>query len=307
MTDREDQESSAETDALVRSLTASARVDSPPGDLGSRVLHTIAERQRVQRLVTSPRRLGRAPLIAGGLAAACLAIGVALWLSRRASEPLLTAEPAASASGVASARIPAPPPKVDPCALRRRATGGHGTIDDFEDGDDVTIPLEGRSGTWHWIRDNDGSAPGPRLLPVARPDARPGNRLAMHVRGERLRAWGASIELVFEPGCYDASAYDGLSLVARGPGRVYVTARQVDVVPADFGGTCERDCFNAHTHKLDLGSRWKEYRLRFSEFEQTGYGGRPLDSSRLHDVSVHVHADDTPYDFWVDDIKFLER
>ncbi len=300
----EQRESAAEVETLALRLTSRARAEQPPEQLGERVLEAIAERQRVQRLANPPRRLGRASLAVAAAIAVCAAIGLSLW-PRGSSGPTLTAEPAARAS-TAPPTTPAPT-RVDPCAQRTRATGRHPSIDDFEDGDEAPIPLEGRRGIWRWVRDNDGNAAGPRLLPTPRPEAQSGNRLALHVSGGRLRAWGASIELPFEPMCYDASAYDGVSISARGPGRVYLTARLIDVLPVTMGGTCERDCFNAHIRKIELGKRWKEYRVRFSEFEQVGYEGRPLDPSRLQELSVLVRAEDTPYDFWIDDIKFLER
>ncbi len=78
-------------------------------------------------------------------------------------------------------------------------------IDDFEDGDDAVSALEQRVGFWRWVREIDAPGTAPALMPVARPEALPENRLALHAKGGRLWDWGAVIEATFRPACYDAS------------------------------------------------------------------------------------------------------
>jgi predicted aconitase len=127
------------------------------------------------------------------------------------------------------------------------------------------------------------------------------------VKGEQLKDWGASVELTFQPRCYDASTYEGIAFSARGPGRIYVALRQVDVIPPEFQGTCERDCYNAHVRKIDLSERFQEYEVRWNEVAQRGYGKPHLDATRLHDIAFQIRSEDTPYDVWIDTVRFIQR
>jgi hypothetical protein len=133
------------------------------------------------------------------------------------------------------------------------------------------------------------------------------NRQALHVKGARLSDWGASVEFTFQPACYDASAYRGLALRAKGPGRVYLAAREVRLIPPEGGGTCDgHDCYNAHVMKLDLSAKFAVYEARWVDLQQRGYGKPALDPSSLHSITVMIKPEDTPYDVWIDDLKFLD-
>jgi hypothetical protein len=196
---------------------------------------------------------------------------------------------------------------LDPCFERTRAEGRDPFIDDFEDSDDTITPRDGRSGFWRWARDTDAPGTAPALLPNPRPERKPGNLQALHVKGDQLKDWGASVELTLKPNCYDASAYAGIAFSARGPGRIYVALRQVDVIPPEFHGTCEHDCYNAHVRKIDLDERFRDYEVRWTDVEQRGYGKPKLDVTRLHDIAFQIRPEDTPYDVWIDTLRFIER
>ncbi len=289
-------------------LLASAATERPSVGLKERVLSGLAERRRDQ---ASPQHTGRSRpsygvfglgMLLGAAAAAAVAIGWPSQKVRVAPEPLAAVTPSAAASSVA-----ARPKPVDPCRLAPRASGNLPLIDDFEDGDDAIPARDGRGGLWRWNRDTDKPGTAPALLPVPRPLASPKNRLALHVKGGALRDWGASIELTFESGCYDASRYAGIEFSARGPGRIYVAPREVDVIELAFGGTCEKDCYDAHTKKLDLVPGFRTYAVTWGEFSQRGYDRPALDPARLHDLAFLVHPEDTPYDIYIDDVRFLTR
>jgi hypothetical protein len=187
------------------------------------------------------------------------------------------------------------------------AEGGAALIDDFEDGDDAVARLEQRAGFWRWAREIDAPGTAPALLPSPRPDPTAANRLAIHVKGGALRDWGAVVEVSFRPPCYDASRYAGFTFEARGPGRIYVAPREVSVIPLAEGGTCELDCHNPHVKKLDLTEGWQRYEVRWAETWQRGVGKPALDPSRLNSLAFLVRPEDTPYDVWLDDVRFLER
>jgi hypothetical protein len=285
---------------LIAAMLASARIDVPAPDLEGRVLRGIAERSA--RRSAPPKR--------------------AWWAAPRARKGALAAVALAAAAAVliVARRGPSPPPEArspeisaDPSrasAAPRVCLHGAGrepVIDDFEDGDGAIRPLEGRRGTWYVARDSDPRGSSQPLLPSVRPEATAENRYALHSQAGELLDWGASIEIAFAPPCYDASAYAGVAFSARGPGRLYLAAREVRVVGIEYGGSCTRDCYNTHAHKVDLDGTWRRFEIRWSELHQRGYAMPSLDPRSLHSLTFQVHAEDTPYDLWIDDVEFLAR
>lgn len=321
-----ERESDAPTGTMAQLLRA-ARNEAPHEQLEPRILEEIQYRTRlVGDTVPPPAETRSNPLVgpvgAGLVGATVLAAAAALLLWLRASSPQgtveLGAEPVQSetspaleqsvgASRSAAAKPRQPPP--DPCVRAVVAEGGAPQIDDFEDGDDIIERFEGRVGPWRWVRDTDAPGTAPALLPVPRVPAMDGtdNKLALHVKGGRLREWGATVEFVFEPKCYDASVYGGIAFEARGSGRVYLAPREVRVIPVASGGMCVEDCHNAHTAKIELDEKWRNYEVRFDEVEQRGYDQPPLNPKRLHSLAFLIRPEDTPYDVWLDDVRFVER
>jgi hypothetical protein len=291
----------SEEERQLEEYAAAARREQAPDQLKSQILAHVAYRDQLeQRRSVSQRR--------SWVAIAALAAAVAAgWLLAKLPQhlPPITAErpdggaitmaPAASTSRAV----------VDPCQKRASAAGHSPLLDDFEDGDDAVAPLEGRDGFWRWARETDAPGTAPALIPVPRGDGLPHNRLAIHVKGKQLNDWGATVELDFRPRCYDAVRYAGVSFQARGPGRIYLAAREVDVIPIAEGGTCERDCHNPHIAKVELTDGFRAYQLRWRELRQRGIDRPPLDPSRLHSIAFLVRPEDTPYDVWVDDVSFL--
>lgn len=308
--------------ALFERLRERASRERAPAHLASQILDRVREDTRRERLLEAaaierPRPLRRAVALAGLLG---VAASVALLAMRVNAPPTISREAppkAAGAERVASA-IPAKA-APDPCAQALFAAGTEPLIDDFEDGDDAILPNEQRRGFWRWVRETDAPGTAPALLPIPRPStgagllpgvpaARPArNALALHVAGGRLSDWGAAIEFNFRPGCYDASRYAGISFSARGPGRIYVAPREVSVIPVTEGGTCERECHNPHVEKVDLDPHFRTYEVRFEEVRQRGIGKPPLDTKRLNSLAFLIRPEDTPYDVWLDDVRFIPR
>ena len=302
-----------ERQAFERLLDA-ARDEAPPPELGQRVLEQIAYRTRLEHVAVLPRRrsyraaAGALVLLAAGVLLVVLALkpsaDVPIAAERATGESKASAAPAA-APAAASAQQPALPAN-DPCLARAPAAGSEPSIDDFEDGDDEVRPLEGRTGFWRWAREIDAPGSAPALIPVPRPDATRANRLAQHVKGGQLVDWGAIVEFDFRPACYDASKYVGVSFQARGPGRIYFAPRERSVIPIAEGGSCELDCYNPHVAKIELESTWRTYQVRWAEVRQRGIGKPALDTRRLHSLAFLIRAEDTPYDVWLDDVRFLQ-
>jgi hypothetical protein len=297
-------------------LLDAARTEAPPSELGERVLDHIAYRARLEASVGTTRTSKQWALVGALLG---LAAGIALLVLTRnpprdaaitPEHPLNSDGPAAlgskSSSGSPSAATPAAP-VFDPCTERAAAIGSEPLIDDFEDGDDSVKPLEGRVGFWRWAREIDAPGTAPALIPVPRSDATRANRLALHVKGGLLVDWGATVEFNFRPGCYDASKYVGVTFQARGPGRIYAAPREVDVIPIAEGGTCDHDCHNPHVEKIDLDAAWHTYQVRWTDVRQRGVDKPPFDPQRMNSLAFLIRPEDTPYDVWLDEVRFLKN
>ena len=242
-----------------------------------------------------------------GLSAAGLAGAAAALMLRPAVRVEIHPEPGTHSSAAPLASIPAPAPTSDPCEHAPRALGKRPLIDDFEDANPLIATEEGRVALWNLFKDTDSPGGSLSLVPEVRPQATRANRLALHARTPELRNWGAVIQIAFTPSCYDASAYDGITFSARGPGRLYAGAREVRTVPLQYGGTCSKDCYNAHQKKIDLAAEWRTYSIKWSEMAQRGYEMPALDAARINSLTFSILPGDTPFDVWIDDVKFVEK
>ena len=267
-----------------RLLASAERLDIPTPRLKGRLLAQIP-----------PEPRWRAWRWGLGAGVGLMAVAAGVFLVRRAVEPLSPVLPEPAERRVLA----------DPCAHALRAAGGAPRIDDFEDSDSMSLLAEGRGTPWMLFFDYDVAAVR-FLTPEYRPEPEPDNRYGLNLSGPLLRDWGASIQLRFHQGaCYDASAYRGIELWARGPGRVFVGVREVNTTPRRWGGTCDEDCYNDHLARLDLEETWQHYQVEWEEMRQRGYDTRPVDPSSLHTLVILVRAEDSPFDLWIDDIGFL--
>lgn len=304
-------------DERLLGLVRLAKNEAPRETLEARLLESVTYRTRLLNEAATPRK--RHSGLALGAAALALAASVVLWFKsgeaeKTAGDPensvALGKEPMHELTAEATAKATPPVPKVpppDPCTVALSAKGSLPFIDDFEDGDDAIMNNEGRSGFWRWVRDTDAAGTAPALLPVPRLERTAKNRLALHVKGGRLREWGATMEFVFDQKCYDASLYSGIAFEGRGSVRVYVAPREVSVIPVSEGGMCEQDCHNNHVTQVQLEDEWKTYEVRFDQVEQRGYNRPPLNPKRMHSLAFLIRPEDTPYDVWIDSVRFLPR
>jgi hypothetical protein len=251
-------------------------------------------------------------LLVPGLAAAAMAAGTALIVTRAPIPPAPSAEAPSPRSSAAPVATPPRRAVGDPCAHPVKATGTSPLIDDLEDRNGRVLPLEGRDGAWGIFNDGTGAqepAPFEAWHPTLIPGRRGASRYAMHTRGGAMSKWGATNNVaLLESGCYDASVYAGVTFYAKGPSRVLLTVQMSDVVPAEFGGTCEKDCYDSHGKAFELGKRWQRYSVLWHELAQQGFGPPvDFDPRRLRTVMFGVTAADTPFDFWIDDVAFVTR
>jgi hypothetical protein len=240
---------------------------------------------------------------------ALLALGLAglfagAWLVVKTSPARLPISAERALVGRRQVRSSAvPPPEL--CRHPVRALGTEPLLDDFEDGDEGLPPLEGRNGYWTRFEDDSTPQRSHILPPMARRHATASNRLALHATGGKLEGWGASIGVRFGPSCYDLSAYRGIRFSALGPGRLEVGVLEVRVIPVEWGGSCVEECYRGHAKEIELEASWRNYELRWEELEQWGKPRRPLDPTRVQSLVFSVLPEDTPYDFWIDDMSFL--
>ncbi|HYP76061.1 MAG TPA: hypothetical protein VER12_08905 [Polyangiaceae bacterium] len=295
-------------------LLDAARREAPPAELREQVLDQLAYRARLERIAAAPSRRRGYRAAAGALVLLAAGVLLVLFALRPAADVPIAAEvssrsskPAAGSAAAPRASVAAAPLAVDPCLSPAPASGSEPLIDDFEDGDDAILPLEGRLGFWRWPREIDAPGTAPALIPVPRADASRANRFAQHVKGGQLVDWGATIEFDFRPACYDASKYVGVSFQARGPGRIYFAPRERSVIPIAEGGNCQADCHNPHVTKIELDSTWRTYQVRWTEVRQRGIGKPALDPRQLHSLAFLIRPEDTPYDVWLDDVRFLQH
>jgi len=300
-----------------RELVRSARNDAPSATTREASITQVLVRYRRWRVweLVAWAALG----IGVGSAAA-----VALWLrANPARETQLTRERPIPSEREASAPAPSPasalapsgsvrPPELEPCTPAMRAAGSQPLIDDFEDGDARIAPLEHRAGFWSASNDNTATqrpVPGGPLATARIAGARGSSHFALHTNGGKFTKWGAMLVADFSARrCYDASAYAGLTFWARGRGSFNVVAKMTQTAPEEYGGSCSHDCFDSHRIAVPLSSNWREVRVTWAELKQRGFGQIvPFDARSLLSLEFSVDPEQTPFDFWVDDVSFLAR
>jgi hypothetical protein len=296
----------AEEQALARKLLRSAKLDVAPA---SARRHALEAGLRV--LEKRPRSLPVVPLVLGGLA---LAAALALWVTKRGEAP--SVEVAPERPSALAAPQPAPSavaPARPECPSLVVARGNAPLIEDWESKDSGLLRLDGRRGSWTNYDDGTGKQNPPNhsaLLPTRIQGGRGTSKHAVHLSGGRFTTWGVTFgaELA-DASCYDASAYAGFEVWAKGTGQVRVGVQMIDVQDSKYGGFCKSDCFNSHRKVIELGKNWQKYSFRWEELKQLYEGGPrlDLDPKRIRFLEFSIPAESTPFDIWVDDIAFLER
>lgn len=211
------------------------------------------------------------------------------------------------------------PQVTGPCATPP-PPGESPLLDDFEDGNNQLFKTYHREG-W-WFTATDGS-PGEVIEPpksgfTASPlppeEATDENEMAVHFKASGQTDWGASLGTTLrwkrdDLTCgFNASAFDGIEFRAKGPGTVQVKFSIPATTPPENGGVCEERCWDTHTKVIRLKKDWKNYVVRFEQLQQGGWGADArFEPERLLSLNFHLGASDLPADFWIDDLRFIEK
>jgi hypothetical protein len=205
--------------------------------------------------------------------------------------------------------------------------GGFLTWDDFEGPPMVwsaTSPVgiginwparDGRTGGWTSIAPVGHQT----MLAVAATDTTggsPGSKQAIHYSGPASPEWGASLLLPMGSSCYDASAYQGISLWLKGnPGagntQVKLNLQTPPTEPALSGGACMTGCYDHFSVILNITPGWTRYRLPWSDFKRqsctTTVPPTPANfepQKQILGLSFGQIDPKKGFDFWIDDITF---
>lgn len=192
---------------------------------------------------------------------------------------------------------------------------GASVIDDFEDGDEQILPLEGRSGSWYIGNDGQGmqTPKGDSLVkPSLLEPARTGSTRGAHTFGGPFQVWGALIgtSLGYGDGKalpYDLSRYSGIRLWVRSGSMAPNAAKSVrlnlPMVGTNPGGGCTA-CSDHFGADIPLTSKWEQVEVPFSSLKQMGYGAPKLPGPDLqHVVSLQLaFPKGVAFDLWIDDV-----
>jgi len=184
-------------------------------------------------------------------------------------------------------------------------------IDDFDDGDGGILPRDGRSGNWFLTTDGTGSTT-PQAGPVTPVDGGSDGTKGMFVSGSNVTGWGVDLAAPFVSivdGCYDASAYTGVRLVAAGNtdpannsyGTFYLSIFTAGVRAAP---EAERNFYKIALD-IDYGGIWVIHTVHWGDLAQLGGWGVqvPFDPKEIYAVSVAAEGPDI--EFAIDDIEFI--
>ena len=192
-------------------------------------------------------------------------------------------------------------------------SGGTGTavadpllIDDLEDGDGKLDP--NYSGYWYFAMDTDDPDAGGEITAPEDTDtprgvttmpARESSTRAMHAAGT-WTGWGAALGFSFsQPDTVpiDGSVFKGISFYARASGTT--TVRLEVATEATF------DNSNHLWAELSLTSAWGHQEVLWTDLEAPDWDpDAPWEPETM--LKVQFHFDNSDFDFWIDDVRFIE-
>jgi hypothetical protein len=201
-------------------------------------------------------------------------------------------------------------PTLEACPHGMQASPD-GLFDDFRDGDNQVLLLDGRDGYW-WIAKADHATvtlPGPEFK--ASEGGPPGSQYAAHVAGktDSVDPWGVALGANFlGTGFYDASKYAGVSFKIKGQAKAFVRFKLHDVNTIPDGGQCTKECWNAFGKTLQLTGEWQTFEFSFAELRQLDGWGVPRPPSLTTTKVKHFEwaiDQGEAFDVWVDDVQLL--
>lgn len=188
-------------------------------------------------------------------------------------------------------------------------------IDDFEDGDLVLKPIEGRAGNWYWYGDGSGIAT-QSVVSVSRGAD---SHKAMLTTGKDFSIWGSGVGVDLnntgsgqnDKDVYDAAerGYTGLTFWARAESTLMISL----VLPdgdTDAAGKICTTCDHHYFKAFQIGTSWTRYTVSFADdFKEPEPGTLPkpgpFDPSRLVSVQFRI-GPGANYSLWIDDVAFVK-
>jgi hypothetical protein len=292
--------------AAQRDLLVAAKLEAPRAGSRAAGIQSVLEQRARQRV-------GARRLYATAFGVLAVAAAAALfWRARVPAPPSVAFEPRPSAASLHPVPSSSPVDPFAPCSPVTVAAGKEPLIDDFEDGDGQVPWIERRGGFWVVFNDGTGvqkPRPGTQFLPEKIPGGRGQSLRGAHTSGTKFSDWGAVVSTELSPRrCYDASVYAGIQFWARGRGQVRVAVMMTQLVSEKYGGGCAGECLGAHIVNVELQKGWTLYRVRWEDLIQAGPGPKlDFDPHSLFSVSFTARPDQTPFDYWLDDLSFIQR
>jgi Complex I intermediate-associated protein 30 (CIA30) len=216
----------------------------------------------------------------------------------------------AGTGGTGSDAAPDTGPTSPYCMASVVGSGAPALVDDFEDGNQMLLPNDGRVGEWSFSKSATAvtmPAAGGPLTPVVGGAGAPTGK-ALHISGTETTGWGAGItaNLVYNEGtgCYDASAYSGLKLSIKGRAgaKVFLIAgvATIRAMEATAG---------PYRKEHVLTADWQEVTLRWADFGPS-WGTPPepkvVNPRELYSISVLTSPGASgvgEFDLWIDNVE----
>jgi chitinase len=208
--------------------------------------------------------------------------------------------------------------------------GGFLTLDDFETSG-FTTPVtgtgvinmtwpsrDGRNGAWHQY--SDPAAMGSMVLASTGGGGSPDSVHAIHYTGGK-GMYGATLALPLggamasgQAGCYDASAYDGVSFWIKGNAAAGNTQIKFNVQspvsePAATGGACTGGCYDHFSVMVPIPANWTRVKVPWSDLKRqactqsvpaTPDNFQP--QKQILAISFQQVDPTKGFDFWIDDV-----
>jgi hypothetical protein len=226
-------------------------------------------------------------------------------------------------SGGMAVTCPDPNDAIDPTAV----------IDDFEDGDGLVVPVDGRTGSWWTAADATGGTVFPEQSeltnmpapPEKLPEPHCGSHYAMRITGQGFTDWGAElgVALASAPGpdgvyatvAYDASGRTGVDFWARigdtSTNSVFFEVSDSNSEPdggvCTVGGGTGKECYDSFGVSLtQLDTSWHHYRIPFSGLSQRNFGvvADGVVKTAIYNLTFNFLSATDPFDFWLDNVSF---
>lgn len=186
---------------------------------------------------------------------------------------------------------------------------------DFEQDSIFLRPVPERYGVWYMA--NDGSPDGkqePDQFASAR-GGYAGSSYAVRYKVAGFSEWGGALGFMLrytpEDGIkcpFNARAFEGLSFMARGSGRVRVNLGTPETTPGEQEGRCQKSCWDSHGSYVFLTPDWREHRIPWSSFAQQGWGTTArLNLEELMTVNFAIMRADQPAEVWLDNVRFMTK